>query len=66
MLMDFGISHILEGTQTATNADNGSIRWFAPELLSAEATAHTKESDVWALGMTILVRTGIFIRALWS
>lgn len=55
MLMDFGISHIVEGTETATHADKGSIRWLAPELLSPEVAYHTKESDIWALGMTYLV-----------
>lgn len=57
MLMDFGLSHILLGitAETATRADNGSLRWLAPESL-AEKDAHTRESDVWALGMTYLVR----------
>lgn len=67
--MDFGISHLLNGTviETATRADKGSLRWAAPELLlstgeddqSIEAEddkyIHTNESDIWALGMTYLV-----------
>lgn len=57
MLMDFGISHLLEGSmvETATQAHNGSLRWLAPELLTGEEASHTNESDIWALGMTYLV-----------
>lgn len=64
--MDFGISHILISTttvETATAANKGSLRWQARELLLDElssgsegAAHHTKESDIWAFGMTCLVR----------
>ena len=58
MVMDFGISHLLEGSaiETATKAQNGSLRWLAPELLTGEEELHTNQSDIWALGMTYLVR----------
>lgn len=65
LIMDFGISHILISTttaETATAANKGSLRWQARELLADEAPLdelsvmhHTKESDVWAFGMTCLV-----------
>ena len=58
MLMDFGISHLLETTsalELATHAGRGSLRWLAPELVLSEGLAqHTTESDIWALGMTYL------------
>ena len=62
--MDFGISHIINSSttvETATSASKGTLRWQARELLADdetdqdEATHHTKESDVWAFGMTCLV-----------
>lgn len=65
MLMDFGISHLLVSSatkETATAASKGTVRWIAPELfnsdseLDSEKNKHTKESDIWALGMTYLVR----------
>ena len=39
----------------ATGKEPGEgIRWMAPELFE-EGAVHTKESDMWAFGMTILV-----------
>ena len=46
---------------TFTLTTQGSARWMAPELLRPEQDAEiqfTKETDMWALGMTILVRPG--------
>ncbi|KAH8104951.1 kinase-like domain-containing protein [Phellopilus nigrolimitatus] len=65
LLMDFGLSHLLLSTstlETATDATRGSIRWMAPELLGTTKVAeagdddkvHTKQSDIWAFGMTAL------------
>lgn len=63
MLMDFGISHLLVSSatrETATAASKGTTRWLAPELFNPDIEAgineHTQESDIWALGMTYLVR----------
>lgn len=58
MLMDFGVSHLLKGSivESATKAEKGTLRWLAPELLIEGADIHTNDSDVWALGMTYLVR----------
>lgn len=64
LLTDFGISSIIESTLTIelgsdSNAMRGSSRWLAEELLrfseGAEFSRHTKESDVWAFGMTVYV-----------
>ena len=58
MVMDFGLSHLLAGVSTvesATNAERGSLRWQAPEQFKPGDAVHTKQSDIWALGMTYLV-----------
>ncbi|CAE7218285.1 unnamed protein product [Rhizoctonia solani] len=54
-LADFGLSTIAEvtlGFSDTSNSQIGSTRWAAPELLLEEATK-SKESDVYALGMTM-------------
>ncbi|CAE7114231.1 unnamed protein product, partial [Rhizoctonia solani] len=38
----------------SSNTRSGSIRWVAPEMLDGEAPKRTTESDVYALGMTML------------
>ncbi|KAF8502429.1 kinase-like domain-containing protein [Hysterangium stoloniferum] len=59
-LTDFGLSRILDdsGMRVVTTSMNvaGSLRWTAPELLSAtETRPHVDEkSDIWAFGMTVL------------
>ncbi|KAF8684464.1 kinase-like protein [Rhizoctonia solani] len=57
-LTDFGLS-AMSGTTIAfsetTNSQAASTRWAAPELL-LEGALKTEKSDVYALGMTILVR----------
>ncbi|KAG8684680.1 hypothetical protein FRC11_011746 [Ceratobasidium sp. 423] len=61
-LTDFGLSTMSESSlefSTTTSPQAGSIRWAALELLSEES-AKSRESDVYALGMTILeVFTGV-------
>ncbi|KIJ27044.1 hypothetical protein M422DRAFT_128068, partial [Sphaerobolus stellatus SS14] len=56
-ITDFGLSRLLKeselGLTTSSNAA-GSLRWMAPELLQGGLTKVSKESDVWAFGMTIL------------
>ncbi|CUA73249.1 putative WD repeat-containing protein alr3466 [Nostoc sp, PCC 7120] [Rhizoctonia solani] len=37
-----------------SNSRSGSLRWMAPELLLEEAHERTTQSDVYALGMTML------------
>ena len=62
--MDFGLSHMRSTTtryaETATSAGWGSTPWMAPEqfgsaLGTGEDQIHTKESDIWALGMVFYV-----------
>lgn len=69
LLTDFGLSHLITSTSTceaATDASKGSSRWQAPELIIPRDDAdssegiHTKESDVWAFGMTGLVSIALF------
>ncbi|CAE6468110.1 unnamed protein product [Rhizoctonia solani] len=57
-LADFGSSTLSGaslGFSDTSNPQTGTTRWTAPELLLEEATK-SKESDVYALGMTMLVR----------
>ena len=43
-------------TTTVTGDRRGSTRWMAPELLDMDdPQLHSKESDVWAFGMTLYV-----------
>lgn len=43
-------------TTTGNGAVRGSTRWMAPELLDMDdPQLHSKQSDVWALGMTFYV-----------
>ncbi|CAE6367489.1 unnamed protein product [Rhizoctonia solani] len=57
-LTDFGSSALSKYTTLAFTVGNGTqpvmtLRWTAPEIF-IEGTVHTFESDVYALGMTIL------------
>ncbi|CUA67873.1 WD repeat-containing protein 5 homolog [Dictyostelium discoideum] [Rhizoctonia solani] len=57
-ISDFDFSVLLEaGSLTFTASSNtrsGSVRWVAPEILRGNGVKRTKQSDVYALGMTIL------------
>jgi serine/threonine protein kinase len=55
MLTDFGLSFIpgQEGSSTPREAI-GAFQWKAPELLGANCSAPTFESDVYAFGMCIV------------
>ncbi|EJC99172.1 kinase-like protein, partial [Fomitiporia mediterranea MF3/22] len=60
LICDFGISRMLSSTVTFAGATSGgikgSMRWMAYELLDFSSDGHhTKESDVWAFGMTVYV-----------
>ncbi|KAF8668356.1 Protein tyrosine kinase [Rhizoctonia solani] len=55
-LTDFGCASFLSATLHFTQTNTGpsySVRWTAPEILRGK-TGHTKEGDIYALGMTIL------------
>ncbi|KAI5122713.1 hypothetical protein M0805_009766 [Coniferiporia weirii] len=63
VICDFGISRAINATQaalggntTAPGGANGAYRWMARELFDPKGgpdTKHTKETDIWAFGMTI-------------
>ncbi|KAI5115606.1 hypothetical protein M0805_009283, partial [Coniferiporia weirii] len=62
VICDFEISRAMNVAQVALDENtttpwraSGTIRWMAYELLAEieEYTKHTKESDVWAFGMTV-------------
>jgi serine/threonine protein kinase len=62
LLSDFGVPRIVFESKTMTGAIslNGNVRYMAPELLGPQALGmghqfHTKESDVWAVGMVVYV-----------
>ena len=61
LVTDFGISHALATSSAraqTTSGAKGTVRWMAVELFgfgSASSTKATKESDVWAFGMTVYV-----------
>ncbi|EUC57482.1 kinase domain protein, partial [Rhizoctonia solani AG-3 Rhs1AP] len=54
-LGDFGSASLLEYASVSFTKTgfHGTLRFMAPEILSGEAEKPTKESDVYALGMTI-------------
>ncbi|KAF8517248.1 kinase-like domain-containing protein, partial [Hysterangium stoloniferum] len=55
-LTDFGLSRFVDDVTRLTTSSNvgGSLRWMAPELLHNGKPS--RQSDVWAFGMTMLVR----------
>ncbi|CAE6494981.1 unnamed protein product [Rhizoctonia solani] len=59
-LSDFDFSIMSEVSSLvfseSSNSRSGSIRWAAPEMLLTEAPKRTTQSDVYALGMTMLAR----------
>ncbi|CAE7154799.1 unnamed protein product [Rhizoctonia solani] len=67
MISDFdysiisGVCSDLEFSVSSNNARPATMRWAAPELLSEEAQTKTTQTDVYALGMTMLEAfTGTF------
>lgn len=67
LIADFGLSRILVLSKaiTSTKDAGGSIRWMAPELLKYDecpdkedggVSVPSVKSDVWAFGVTIMVR----------
>lgn len=61
LISDFGLSKLI-GHESSMSVGAGSVRWMARELLHVEpspgaeiSARRSKASDIWALGMTILV-----------
>lgn len=54
LLCDFGLSQVIGVPGFATMSD-GSYPWMAPECIREDG-GPTYASDIWSLGMTILVR----------
>ncbi|KAL5496064.1 hypothetical protein ACEPAH_3157 [Sanghuangporus vaninii] len=55
IICDFGSSRIIEASLELgrpSSRDKGTVRWLAYELVAGSDT-HSKETDVWAFGMTI-------------
>jgi serine/threonine protein kinase len=60
LVTDFGMSKMLAvGGFTTSAAPGGSVPWMAPELFpkteDCDGAVHSAASDIWSLGMTILV-----------
>ncbi|KAG8745930.1 hypothetical protein FRC10_006734 [Ceratobasidium sp. 414] len=57
-LIDFGLATVVGGTPafSASSTISGTVRWMAPELQVVESQGTTMASDVFAFGMTMLVR----------
>lgn len=69
MLADFGLSKLLDDvahhhpelapSDTTTSHDHGNLRWLAPEFVncmftSSDPPTRSKETDIYALGVTII------------
>ena len=58
MICDFGSARVELTTQSVaapTSSLKGTCNYWAPELLVSDGTRMSKQSDVWAFGMTIYV-----------
>ena len=57
LLINFGLSRKRISILYATTTPNHeTLRWSAPEFISDTEVCENVETDIWALGMTILVR----------
>ena len=61
LICDFGCARICEtslGLAEFSSSKKGTNRFWAPEMVvSSENVSQTKATDIWALGMTIYVRS---------
>jgi serine/threonine protein kinase len=55
-LCDFGLSRIMEETYQTTAGSGRSLRWKSPELIGEGEPRETVHSDIYAFGMTCIVR----------
>jgi len=62
LLTDFGYSAAVDSSfsmsMSNTGGTKGTLRWMAPEILDGGDVS--AEADVWAFGMTVLVRRSLF------
>ncbi|KAG6331062.1 hypothetical protein ID866_8023, partial [Astraeus odoratus] len=58
LLADFGLSfsHGQAFDSYSIPKGGGTLNWMAPEYLESQECSLTVEGDVWAFGMTVLVR----------
>ena len=57
LLTDFGLSRrFIASLSSSISSKVGTLRWSAPELINETVEHANEQTDVWALGMTILVR----------
>lgn len=54
VLVDFGVSACFEGENDKVRGTEGSIKYFAPEMVrtGVKKVIHARRTDVWALGVT--------------
>lgn len=54
VLVDFGVSACFEGENDKVRGTEGSIKYFAPEMVrtGVKKIVHARRTDVWALGVT--------------
>ncbi len=54
ILVDFGVSACFENEDDSVSRTQGTIRYFAPEIVrtGAKKEIHAKRTDIWALGVT--------------
>ncbi|KAG9023484.1 hypothetical protein FRB95_013005, partial [Tulasnella sp. JGI-2019a] len=59
LISDFSLTKSVAVDATATSMGSGAPRWTSPELIDSDTPRKTKDSDVYAFGMTIVeVLTG--------
>ncbi|KIO04994.1 hypothetical protein M404DRAFT_141714, partial [Pisolithus tinctorius Marx 270] len=71
VLTDFGLSILPDSSFSIpmTSACGGSLRWMAPEVVNrlvSEDPKPTVEGEIWAFGMTTLVREDFFFFSSYS
>ncbi len=53
VLVDFGMSKIMEKNEVLTNSLVGTAQYLAPEVVASDSPGHSKPVDVWSLGILI-------------
>ena len=65
LLADFGYSYVVNSSfsMEIESRKTGTFRWMAPEYFDEEGPI-TAEGDIWAFGMTTMVRLSLFFNCL--